>query len=130
MEHKNLTDRHKYFIAIRNSLSHHNEINGRLTVDLTKIGHKILYQRGAQCHQSLKTQRLPPLTRLKKWDSAEQAKFKRLVREGKIDPERNDKAYIEKICAKEWGDWKLVQQKTNRARKTAACFFLLMVLLP
>ncbi len=46
-------------------------------------------------------------TRSKKWDSVEQVKFKRLVREGNIDPERNNKAYIEKIRAKEWGDWKI-----------------------
>jgi hypothetical protein len=50
---------------------------------------------------------LPPPTRSKKWDSAEQVKFKRLVREGNIEPERNDKAYIEKIRAKEQREEKI-----------------------
>jgi hypothetical protein len=67
---------------------------------------------------------LPPPTRSKKWDSAEQVKFKRLVREGIIDPERNDKAYIEKIRAKEWGDWKLESRnwKTSTAEFRIAKF--------
>ena len=60
-----------------------------------------------------------PPTRSKKWDSAEQVKFKRLVREGKIDPERNDKAYIEKIRAKEWGDWKIETFRRNWKTSTA-----------
>ncbi len=60
----------------------------------------------------------PPI-RSKKWDSAEQVKFKRLVREGKIDPEQNDKAYIEKIRAKEWGDQKLETFRQNWKTSTA-----------
>jgi hypothetical protein len=58
-------------------------------------------------------------TRSKKWDSVEQVKFKRLVREGKIDPERNDKAYIEKIRAKEWGDRKIETFRRNWKTSTA-----------
>ena len=60
-----------------------------------------------------------PPTRSKKWDSAEQVKFKRLAREGKVNPERNDKAYIEKICAKEWGDRKLETFRQNWKTSTA-----------
>jgi len=63
----------------------------------------------------------PPPKRSKKWDLAEQVKFKRLVNEGKIDPERNDKAYIEKIRAKEWGDRKL--ETFRRNWKTSAAEF-------
>ena len=62
---------------------------------------------------------LPPPTRSKKWDSEEQVKFKRLVREGKINPEQNNKAYIKKICAKEWGDWKLETFRRNWKTSTA-----------
>ena len=60
-----------------------------------------------------------PPTRSKKWDSAEQVKFKRLVREGKINPEQNDKAYIEKIRAKEWGDRKIETFRRNWKTSTA-----------
>ena len=61
----------------------------------------------------------PPPTRSKKWDSAEQVKFKRLVRKGKVNPERNDKAYIKKIRAKEWGDGKLETFRQNWKTSTA-----------
>ena len=60
-----------------------------------------------------------PPARAKKWDKAEQVKFKGLVKEGKIDPERSNKAYIEKICKKEWGDWKLETFRWNWKVSTA-----------
>jgi hypothetical protein len=60
-----------------------------------------------------------PPARAKKWDKAEQVKFKRLVKEGKIDPERSDKAYIEKIRKKEWGDQKLETFRRNWKVSTA-----------
>jgi hypothetical protein len=43
--------------------------------------------------------------RAKKWDKAEHAKFRMLVKKGLIDPEQNDGAYLEKIREKHWGDW-------------------------
>ena len=63
--------------------------------------------------------RTSPPARAKKWDKAEQVKFKRLVKEGKIDPERSDKAYIVKIRKKEWGDWKLDMFRRNWMVSTA-----------
>jgi hypothetical protein len=68
--------------------------------------------------KSEETGMLPP-AQAKKWDKAEQVKFKRLVKEGKIDPKRSNKAYIEKICKKEWGDWKLETFRWNCKVSTA-----------
>ena len=60
-----------------------------------------------------------PPARAKKCDKAEQVEFKRLVTEGKIDPEHSNKAYIEKIRKKEWGDWKLETFRQNWKVSTA-----------
>ena len=54
-----------------------------------------------------------PHQRAKKWDRAERDKFKRLVKEKKIDPERNDRAYLEKIRKKHWGDRKIDTFRRN-----------------
>jgi hypothetical protein len=57
--------------------------------------------------------------RSKKWDGAERDKFKRLVKEKKIDPERNDRAYLEKIRKKHWGDRKIDTFRQNWKVSTA-----------
>ncbi len=60
-----------------------------------------------------------PHQRAKKWDRAERDKFKRLVKEKKIDLERNDRAYIEKICKKHWEERKLDTFHRNWKSSTA-----------
>ena len=62
---------------------------------------------------------MPPRQRGPRWGIADNAKFTSLAENGKINPRRQDKHYIEKVRQKFWKDRKFTTFKANWKAKTA-----------